>query len=180
MKNKKGFLLGEHTLKVVIAVLCLLLLFYLLFSLYSNSQDERNLQLAGATLGELVEKMEEAKVEGESEAIILNPSPDSFLEKAFQEEWWIIAWPYKGEGTKPTQCQRDYCVCICVIPSNYESFLNLFNIRKKSLEECNSLGICKSFDEKIEVINKPIPIKDPPINLDIKYGDKEGFEISKK
>ncbi len=174
MKSKKAFLLGEHTLKVIIAVLCLLLLAYLLFRVYSSSKDQRNLELAESTLNELEEKMEEAKTSGkEQEMIVLNPVSGKLL-----NYWWIIAWPYKTQNKKPERCMGNYCICICGAGDSKDS----------SLQQCDSLGVCKNFDEKIKTIdpglifdwNEPIPIKNPPVEIKIKYNNKEGFEIIEK
>jgi len=189
MKSKKAFLLGEYTLKIIIGVLCLLLLVYVLYTMYSNSQSARDLRMAGASLDDLVKEMDKAKETGEiQKALILNPVQNSFIEKTLQEGWWIIAWPYKSEKEKPGQCQGNYCICICAIPENYKAIWKSWAIKEKSLKGCNSLGICKDFDEKIETINpgliwewnKPIPIENPPVELEIKYDNKEGFEIKEK
>ena len=146
-------MLGEYTLKVIIAVICILFLFYLLFRLYSSYQDKKNLDMAEASLRELVEKINEAKEKGNSEVILLNP-----------EGWWVIAWPYKNENKKPNQCLGNYCICICDIGLG----------RTSSLEKCNSRGICNDFNEKITTGDSPIPIKDPPVSLNIK---NEGGEL---
>ena len=145
--------------------------------------------MAGASLDDLVKEMDKAKgTGGIQKALILNPVQNSFIEKTLQEEWWIIAWPYKNEEEKPGQCYGNYCICICAIPENYISISSILTIREKSLEKCNSLGVCKDFDEKIKTINpgliwewnKPIPIENPPVELEIKYDDGEGFEIRRK
>jgi hypothetical protein len=169
MKNKKAFLLGEYTLKVIIAVICLLFLFYLIFRIYSSYKDNQNLSLAEASLNDILEKMEEAKVKGESEVLVLNPD-DSYFGK-----WWVIAWPYQNEGKKPGQCFEDYCVCICEMGRG----------RSDSLNKCKSLGTCKGFTQKIITLtsdgkNVPILIKNPPLSLKIKYDKSEGFTISEK
>lgn len=138
MKNKKAFLLGEYTLKIIVGVLCILLLVYLLYSLYSNSQDERDLKMAESTLDELVEKMDEAKT-GESQTLILlNP-----------EKWIMIS--YDEEDKKPEQCTGN-CVCIC---SNDEPGWELFS---SDVDLCNSVGVCKTFEDKINKIEYQIRI----------------------
>ncbi len=174
MKSKKGFMLGEYTLKMIIAVLCILLLLYLLFSLYSNNKNQKNLQLAKASLNELVEKMGEARESGSAEVLILNPIQEpSYLGKL----WVITAWPiYNNE--KPNKCTKD-CICICPNPSNLDRF-SLSSSSNLFLKECNSLGVCQDFDSKIKVSNPKIlnygwqiPIKDPPVGLNIKYENGE-------
>jgi hypothetical protein len=57
MKNKKGFLLGEFTLKTIIAVLSLALLIYLLVSLYGIFQGDEDLEKAEDLLKEIILKL---------------------------------------------------------------------------------------------------------------------------
>lgn len=180
MKSKKGFMLGEYTLKMIIAVLCILLLIYLLFSLYSNNKDQKNLQLAEASLNELVKGMEEAKERGSAEVLILNPNQEPAI---IGELWVIIAWPI-NDKERPNKCTGD-CICICTTPKTYEklpfaSSVNAF------LKECSTLGVCKNFESKIKVSNSgilnydwQIPIKDPPVSLNIRYENGE-LIITKK
>lgn len=129
MKNKKAFMLGEHTLKVIIAVLCLLLLFYLLFSLYSSYQNEKNLRMAGATLDEISEKMSEAKEKGEVQEVVL-----------LEPRGWILI-SFDG-NKKPNKCISN-CICVC---TNDEPG---FHVVSTELELCNALGVCENFDDKI-------------------------------
>jgi len=70
--NKKGFLLGETVIKIVIAVICLAFLVYLLVSLYYNNGDDKNLKFAEESLQYI------SKADGAIE--IYNP-----------EDWWIIS-----------------------------------------------------------------------------------------
>lgn len=179
MRNKKAFMLGEHTLKVIIAVLCLLLLVYLLFNLYSSYQNEKNLRMAGASLDELSEKMSEAKEKGEADVLILNPVQEPPI---IGELWSIISWPYENDERIPYKCKEN-CVCICTAPKTYEK-LPLTSIVSAFLKECNSLGVCKDFDSKTKISNSglfkidgQIPIKNPPLKLKVKYNNKEGFEV---
>lgn len=183
MNSKKGFMLGEYTLKVVIAVLCLLLLFFLLFKLYFNSVDQRNLGLAEASLNELVEKMDEAKENGNAGVIILNPTQSPSITGKIEKLWAISAWPIE-ENRKPTKCIKN-CVCICPNPPNFKRFTSLTSSSELFLKECNSLGVCKDFDEEIKVSNPgflkfewQIPIENPPVNIQIKYEDNK-FTITK-
>ncbi len=167
MKNKKAFLLGEYTLKIIIGVLCLLLLVYLLYGLYSNSKDERNLKMAEATLDELVEGMNKARESGNSEAIILNPG-----------KWNIIAWPYKDRYGRPLQCGISNCICICVINEKLTD-RGRPKTQKFFLKKCDSLGVCEIFDEEIGTGGSPIIIEDSPLEIGISYQNNK-FTISRK
>jgi len=124
MKSKKAFLLGEYTLKIIIGVLSLLLLIYLLYSLHSNSQDERDLKMAEATLDELVGKMEEAKTGDSQTLTLLNPVG------------WNIYTFRKDFQYKPIACE-DNCICVC------EHDFNKINAKN-----CDAQGVCKNFNEE--------------------------------
>ena len=161
MKNKKGLLLAETTLKIIIAVICLAFLAYFLMSLYFNKVDAENLELAKASLEHLVEEINA----GNSGVEIYNP-----------EGWVILSWPYEGE--KPSSCLNmgwDDCLCICDNPGIFDTAKDLFTGHNKIqsfAEECDENGICLQSEFKIERL---IPISSPPVNLEIK--DKE---ITKK
>ena len=126
MKNKKAFMLGEYTLKIIIAVICLLLLFYLLFNLYSNSKNERNLKMAESNLNEISEKMNEAKEKGSSELTLLGP------------EWNFFS--FRQNMDKPASCGSE-CICIC---DSYANWLG------GNVEDCNARGICKEIDGEVD------------------------------
>ena len=53
--NKKGFLLAEETLKIVIAVISIGLLAFLLFSLYNNGKNAKDLEFAKESIDFLVQ-----------------------------------------------------------------------------------------------------------------------------
>lgn len=136
MKNKKAFLLGEYTLKTIIAVLCLLLLFYLLFVIYRSYQDSKNLDMAKASLEELGGKMKIAKETGKEQSMVL-------LEP---KSWVIIS--YTG-SKKPLKCTEN-CICICTYnrkgPYRLDTDLSL----------CNSLGQCINFNDNVNKLQYQI------------------------
>tara|TARA_Y100000034_G_scaffold119304_1_gene160960 strand:- start:202 stop:705 length:504 start_codon:yes stop_codon:yes gene_type:complete len=150
--NKKGFLLGEYTLKIVIAIISLLLLIYLLFTLYSNYEKEKNERMAKATLDSLIESMESAKSTGYQELTLLTPS--EFRLFYFKE----------GEN-RPLQCEKD-CLCLC----------KSFGVHKGSgggtAAAClnpNGQPTCKTIDYNLEYVNYgEWGVKDIKIPVDIK------------
>jgi Tfp pilus assembly protein PilE len=71
INDKRGFLLGEYTLKVIIAVLCLSLLLYLLVKFYDAYQSNSQINLAKASLKDIEEKMSLAKTSGEIQKSVL-------------------------------------------------------------------------------------------------------------
>jgi len=158
MKSKKAFLLGEHTLKIIIAVLCLLLLIYVLYSLYSNSQDERNRQLAKSSLAELEKEMNEAKT---SPQILTLLTPSN----------WILL-NYAEKSTKPKACEGN-CVCLCPEEALWIKPVNMLTRRCNQECMCEGLGVCKNFDEVISMGSIKLPV-----DININFEDDK-FTIKK-
>jgi len=63
INSKKGFLLGEETLKIIIAVICIIFLVYLLASLYYNSVRDKNADLAKASVKYIIDEINSGKTE---------------------------------------------------------------------------------------------------------------------
>jgi D-serine dehydratase len=99
INDKRGFLLGEYTLKVIIAVLCLSLLLYLLVKFYDAYQSNSQINLAKASLKDIEEKMSLAKTSGEIQKSVLL-SPAGSVLKAYQ----------KGQQ-RPAECLEN-CLCL--------------------------------------------------------------------
>jgi len=164
--DKKGFLLAEETLKIILAVIAIGFLAYLLFSLYNANKTAKDLELAKESLDFLVQEINAQRAEVE----IYNP-----------KGWVILSWPNTyitgfrlfginifvetKEGI-PQSCLNlgwSSCICIC---------------KKATPDGCDSKGICLDNPQKFE-IDSPIRIKDPPITLLIDY-DNDNKKISKK
>jgi len=94
MVNKRGFLLGEVTLKVIIAVLSLALLLYLLLSLYGIFQGEEDVKEAEATIDRIIEIANGLEEGSEGSFILLEPKGEL---------------SYSGEGK--AECSGS-CLCI--------------------------------------------------------------------
>jgi len=150
--NKKGFLLGEYTLKVIIAVLVLLLLFYLLFVLYGSFQDNQEREQAKSTLEEIAIKMELAK-NSPQKIVLLNPKRE-------------LSYWNKGEK-RPVNCENN-CLCFCFdsIYSHEDMFGN------SKISDCDD-AICKNFNEKVIIEQGSLR---PVVEISIKYN--EGYIIS--
>jgi hypothetical protein len=132
MKNRKGFLLGEETLKIVIAVICIVFLVYFLMSLYLSNKTGKNLELAKASLQSLLNGITE-----KTEAEIYNPSG-----------WYISSFPQtikpklmaSPEKVIPKQCSNldwNNCICICK---------TVLYARKNIGELCDKNGFCLESD----------------------------------
>lgn len=142
--NKKGFqLLGEETVKIIIAVICIGFLVYLLGSLYYGYSGDQDLEQAEATLEKLVEEIDLVNVGSQNEFEIYNP-----------DDWYFLTF----SGNVPNQCSNlgwTDCVCMC------EDFLRYRN----HFIECNKNGACIEIQDfqysklEIEVDKPPVKIK---------------------
>ena len=160
--NKKAFLLAEETLKMVIALISISFLIYFLSALYFTNQTSKGLELAEATLENLIESANS----GIEEVEIYNP-----------EGWVLSSWPYDVKKSRivydeeikndiPKSCSDlgwKNCVCICDSAINFES------------SDCDKAGIC--LKSEYNVVGDVIELEDLPLNLLI---DKENKKITKK
>ena len=171
MKNKRGFLLGEETLKIVIAVICIVFLVYFLMSLYLTNKTGKNLELAKASLTHLINETDNKNTQVE----IYNP-----------EGWSICSFPQtikrklitSPEEVIPKQCSNlgwDNCLCICKT--------KLYSDIDK---QCDKNGFCLENDFSVEgeklsrwqetIGSITIPPK-PPLILTIDYENKKISKI---
>ncbi len=139
--NKKGFLLAEETLKIIIALISISFLVLFLTSLYFSNVNEKGLKQAAAILkssDQSIEKNIANLANGESKEIQLeNPNG-----------WYLLGF-FEGEG--PNSCGKS-CLCICD-----KSDIKFW---KSWAADCTELGIClpveelTPFNEKIKIISK--------------------------
>lgn len=122
--NRKGFLLGEETIKIIIAIICLVALVYFLISLYMANKD-KDLELAKASLEKLVNDANAGKTETE----IYNP-----------KGWGIVSFLSSQKEDLPEFCKNkgwNNCICICNFPGRSV---------KTFLTACNTKGVCQESD----------------------------------
>ena len=96
--DKKGFLLAEETLKIILAVIAIGFLAYFLFSLYNTNKTAKELELAEESLDFLVQEINAQRAEVD----IYNPNG-----------WIISSW---SSGQLPQTCSNlgwNSCICIC-------------------------------------------------------------------
>ena len=157
--NRKGFLLAEETLKLILAVIAIGFLAYLLFALYQSNQDSKDLKLAKESLEHVVEELSLERAEIE----IYNPNG-----------WYISSWPntyvtgillWKSlESGIPLSCSNlgwQSCICIC----DTKSF-------KDEKSECESVGACLENPEGF-FLSENVKIENPPVILGVDYETKE-------
>jgi hypothetical protein len=156
-ENKKAIILPE-TLKLIIAILCILLLAYLAWGMYSIFTTKSDLAQAKETLNAIAAK---ANGLGEGETtdyLIVAP-----------KDWYIVAFS-KGESM-PRGCNGENCICICerylnlpaseavYIKSFYtgnlavEGFLGSYRREPYGIKACENMGTCKNINQKPEIMD---------------------------
>lgn len=119
-KNKKGFLLAEETVKIIVAIICILFLIFILLAIYNSSTSGAKLQQAKDVLSRTQTIMSALK-EGESEnQDIPNPSG-----------WHLYSFV---EQAKPNSCLNEKCLCICE-----NSLVKILTSQEK---KCDKDGTC--------------------------------------
>ncbi|MBU0958356.1 MAG: hypothetical protein KKB31_00280 [Nanoarchaeota archaeon] len=134
-KNKKGMLLGEETLKIVVALIAIVFLVYFLTALYFSKKHAADFEQAEATL----ERVSNIILSGESTGVMgINP-----------DGWWFFG--FTGDE-KPDSCAGISCLCIC------EKIVS-WNFWESQAEECSKNGVCSSVPGLRQF--NPIKIQDP-------------------
>lgn len=144
--GKRGFLLAEFTLKIIVAVLCIALLAFLFFKLYESFTDKSEVEKAGATLTRVVDGINNAILKGTDYYVLMSPKD------------WILL--YSEEG-KPLQCQGQRCLCLCEPEGTWSAIKRCIGITnckddsyalfKAQLARCDGAGVCKKIDKMIEL-----------------------------
>jgi len=165
IKNKRGFLLTEETLKIVVAVIGLGILVYFLLSIfYSSSVDKKEKDALSSIerISEVVSALEPGEIK---EVNLLQP-----------QGWSLFS--FVSEDKKPNQCSGESCLCICdeVVVDNLPSF---GLIEDRQVKECSESGACLVVDdlkrfEEIEIID----YDDGTTSIDLK--NEGGIRISVK
>ena len=103
--NRKGFLLGEFTIKIIISILAIVLLIYLLFSMYSTFSAKNEIKKAQALLQNLVDYYNYRQVHSTTHEI-----PAVRMERCIMQKKTLFR-PF--EIKKPFQTAKDiFCVRI--------------------------------------------------------------------
>ncbi|MEK6875734.1 MAG: hypothetical protein AABX30_03550 [Nanoarchaeota archaeon] len=161
--NKKGILLDE-SLKIFLAIIVLVMLLYLFYSLYNIIRVKTEIEQARATLDSIIDK---ANIlgDGETTGIIIESPKD-----------WMIASFYGNEyGNEPLPytCENSNCLCICK-QNKIEKNLISLNSDKKTL--CSNDAVCKKLLKDIEVNNLAYGvIRLDELPLTVKLRENNGF-----
>jgi hypothetical protein len=123
--NKRGFLLGEETLKIIIALICIVFLIYFLVSLYYSKVNEQKLKEAEALLKDSPESIE-AKIDNLEN---VNPAERQLVNP---KGWYLFSFT---QEQKPNSCVGKNCLCIC--PKLWS-----LNFWGEQAEKCDEDGVC--------------------------------------
>ena len=170
-ENKRGMLLAEETLKMVIALIAISFLVYFLVSLYFANQKNQDLELAKTTLNKLAEDIDAN--ENNFELEIFSPE-----KRKVSAPFVLVSWPHAG--VLPKSCSNlgwESCLCICY-PPGYFSQENAEDFS----QSCDDQGVCLEnkknlFVFEYELDDQVIPLENLPITIKINYKNKE---ITKK
>ncbi len=161
--NKRGFLLAEETLKIILAVIAILFLVYFLFSLYfSNSHSEKLTQAetilksSPESIKTVIERIKTTKVP-ESKIV---PNPDG---------WYVFGFI---SDIKPNSCAGKNCLCICEKVSQVSVYSLTQSIKERQINKCLE-GVCLIVEDLKTSFEKEINMD--ILSLEISYN--EGIEI---
>jgi len=151
--NKKGFLLGEETVKIVLAVIGITFLFVILFKIYYNYQTDQNVEIAKATLERLNTEINAMPNGGTIDFEIYGP-----------KDKLLLKW---DSPNMPNTCANvgwQNCLCICKTTSIGRKLplgSYLTNDQKKQCDEwaCIQSPPTTLTPTKIEIQNIPLKIK---------------------
>lgn len=159
MKNKKGMILPEETLKLIIGTIVLVSLLVILIAVYYTVTFNKDLKLAEKSLENLLIYLDSGQM---NTIKIFNPT-----------RWHILSWSLfeKEQSTFPDSCPYygKSCVCFC------------------SNKDCSKEKVCSSSNLQIEISSfeseqissqKEIYIDKPPITILIrKIQSEDGDKI---
>ena len=182
MKSKRGFLLAEETLKMILAVLVIIVLLGLLTKIYYGYQNDKELKEAEATLERLSKVLPELTEGVTKEFEIFNPIDEGVDWNT--DRWILFRWP-EGDAI-PNQCSIrgwEDCICICknswasIAEPNSFGLLEEFEI-KKSAEKCDEIGTCIESPQLLNEDFMMVHLKgDSPLTINLEK-TSEGIKIS--
>jgi hypothetical protein len=131
--NKKGFLLGEETVKIIIAVIAILFLVLFIIYLYTNYSRDPNLIYAQDSLNYLVGQISV----GAQQAEIYNPATPWFITSFPQSAKLSVTSPI--QDIIPKKCSSigwTNCLCICKLATV------TVNSPSSTAQLCDNYGVC--------------------------------------
>lgn len=140
--NKKADMMPEEALKIIMAVLGVVLLLYLAFSLYGIFMSKTQLEQASAVLSSLSGKAN--VLESGNNASVLVTSP---------RDWNLYV--FNSGQISPKLCSNSACICIC------EQYFSTAEINK-AVDSCEKNGVCQK-------IKSPIVVDTPELDKTLRF-----------
>jgi len=136
IKNKNGEeMLLPETLKIIIAVICIVILIYLGVSLYGIFSQKTKLEQANQGLDEIILTLDRLENNENGTYLVLGP-----------KDWFLTSWS-KSDDNRPEKCEGS-CICICNFVESKK--ISLDNIKVNYIEEeqrksnCDKEGVCRA------------------------------------
>jgi len=127
-KNKRGFLLAEETLKIIVAVICIIFLAYILVAIYNSHSADKKIEQAK----QVFYGTGEGEVPGIEAIISSLGEGESASKDIIEPQGWHL-YSFVGEE-KPNFCLNQKCLCICE-----NSLIEQLNSQAK---KCDEKGAC--------------------------------------
>lgn len=122
-KIKKADMMPEESLKILLGVLGIVLLFYLAFSLYGIFLDKTKVEQARVVLEDIAGKASVLNFSEATSYLIVSP-----------KDWTLYL--FNTTQIAPKGCKNAFCLCACSAFSN---------IVKDQAKLCDENGLCKVF-----------------------------------
>jgi hypothetical protein len=127
LKNRRGNLLPEETLKIIIAVICIIFLVILVSSIYfalSGSENAKYAEASKILISSEVTRINNGGISNPSGLLVPNPSG-----------WSIFS--FVSNDPKPNLCTGENCLCICE-----RLAIGIINVDSRIAQKCDDKGAC--------------------------------------
>jgi len=128
--NRKGDWFVEEVAKIIVAIILLLLLGYLAFTLYESITQKSQLEQARVHLDNIANIIKELK-DGDSQSYLVSSPKD----------WFLIYIHNSNTQGVPAQCVLNGCLCFCINKKQY------FSDTSGDSVYCEKNNICKVIKE---------------------------------
>ena len=152
-------MLGEETLKILVALICIIFLIYFLTSIYFAKLNETK-RIEATNVIERIYEIARDLQTSESNYTIPNPSG-----------WYLFSFT---ETKKPNACATENCMCVCSKIMN----IPLLDNSERQIKECDKKGACQI----VSNLNKFEAVKIGPSSdlTTIIINKQNGVSITKK
>jgi len=134
--DRKGLLIGNTTVRVVISIIAIVIVFFVVQKAYSNAGAARERASADDLLKLVIARADSV------------PDGETMIFDEFQgvEGWHLVAWSSLDPvDDKPQKCFFKSCLCIC--EGGFGDYGDPLTINKVA-DNCQSTGICEPDDKR--------------------------------